>query len=163
MEYIFIALIGLFAGHVKGITAFGSSLATIPLLTFFYPIEEVVIMMLTFNVVLNILLLFEHKGLSKSNIKYVYPILIFGTIFTFVGLYLLTNLDSEIITYIASGLIIIAVLNKALNLHIKLKPSFANKAIVGALSGIGNGIASIDGPPVVFYLTSVNADKATFN
>jgi hypothetical protein len=34
--------------------------------------------------------------------------------------------------------------------------------ITGLFSGFGNGIASIDGPPVVFYLTGVNATKIKF-
>ena len=34
--------------------------------------------------------------------------------------------------------------------------------IVGSLSGLGNGIASIDGPPVIFYLTATGEEKDKF-
>jgi len=37
MELVYLALIGLFVGLVKGTSGFGSSLVAFPLLIFFYP------------------------------------------------------------------------------------------------------------------------------
>ncbi len=162
VELIAIALIAILAGLVKGVSGFGSSLVTIPLLIFFIPIEDVVVMMLTFNVVLNTLLLVQHKGFSTASLSYVWPISLMGVVGTFIGLTLLESLDGEWITYIAGGLILFAIFNKLFHLHFKLKETTLNKSIVGLFSGFGNGIASIDGPPVVFYLTSVDAEKIKF-
>ncbi len=42
------------------------------------------------------------------------------------------------------------------------KDNILTKIIVGMFSGIGNGLASIDGPPVVAYLTTIKVDQKTF-
>ena len=47
-------------------------------------------------------------------------------------------------------------------LSITLPETNLFKIIVGSLSGIGNGIASIDGPPVVFYLSTIHAERIYF-
>ncbi|MEC9485195.1 MAG: sulfite exporter TauE/SafE family protein [Candidatus Izemoplasma sp.] len=162
VELLIIAVIAIFAGLVKGISGFGSSLVTIPLLIYFIPIEEVVVMMLTFNVVLNTLLLVRHKGFSTHSLSYVWPISLLGIVGTFIGLTLLESLGGDWIKIIAGTLILFAVINRLFHLHFKLSETTMNKTIVGLFSGLGNGIASIDGPPVVFYLTSVNANKIKF-
>lgn len=168
-ELALVALIAILAGLVKGISGFGSSLVTIPLLRIVYGInrlDEIVIMMITFNVLLNFLLLFESKGFSLKSIKKVYLLTGTGVVFTFIGLSLLEYLDKTIISNVAAGLILIAVFVQVYKLYVKnpitLKPYKWLQVIVGAFSGLGNGIASVDGPPVVFYMTSINADKVTF-
>jgi uncharacterized membrane protein YfcA len=45
---------------------------------------------------------------------------------------------------------------------IKLKEHPIIMVLCGAISGIGNGIGSVDGPPVVFYLSGIGADKIKF-
>lgn len=162
---IFVALIGIAAGIVKGVSGFGSSLVTIPLLTLVYGTEfvrESVVIMVTFNLVLNSLLLVENKGFTPESIKRTWLIPLFGSIFTIVGVYILLNTPEAIIRYIAGAMIVVAVVNKAFKLHLAMKDTPLTRAVVGSLSGIGNGIASIDGPPVVFYLTSINAPKQVF-
>ncbi len=168
-ELVLVALIGIAAGLVKGVSGFGSSLVTIPLLTMVYGVEridEIVIMMITFNVFLNVLLLVENKGFTIRSLKNVYLITTAGVIFTIVGLELLQVLNAQIIVYIAAVLIILAASVKIYNLYVanplKMKPTKLLQILIGTLSGIGNGIASVDGPPVVFYLTGTNADKTTF-
>jgi len=167
--YIYMALIGLAAGLVKGISGFGSSLVTIPLLTMVFGIdrlEEIVVMMITFNVVLNLLLMKENKAFKIEHIQNNLFIVVPGIIFTIVGLVGLKNLDPEIINYIAASLILLAIGVTSYNLFVKnkvhLKPRPIYQVIAGTLSGLGNGVASIDGPPVVFYLTATNAKKESF-
>lgn len=163
--WIYVALIAIFAGIVKGISGFGSSLVSIPLLTLVFGqdfVKETVVVMVTFNLVLNTLLLVENKGFHPDSLKRVWPIPLFGTLFTILGIYILVTVPDQIISYIAGGLIVVAVINKGFQLQFRLPDTFVTKAVVGSLSGIGNGIASIDGPPVVFYLTSINANKTYF-
>jgi uncharacterized membrane protein YfcA len=163
--WIYVALIAIFAGIVKGISGFGSSLVSIPLLTLVFGqdfVKETVVVMVTFNLVLNTLLLVENKGFHPDSLRRVWPIPVFGTLFTIVGIYVLVTVPDQIISYIAGGLIVVAVINKGFQLQFRLPDTFITKAVIGSLSGIGNGIASIDGPPVVFYLTSINAKKTYF-
>lgn len=164
-DLVLIALIGIVAGTVKGISGFGSSLVSIPLLTLVLGKEnsqDIIVMMFSFNVLLNSLLLVENKGFKISSLKDVWIITVSGIIFTLVGIQLLSIMDPSHISTIAGILIIVAILNKVFSLHIKLKENILTQVIVGALSGVGNGIASIDGPPVVFYLTSINAEQKKF-
>lgn len=162
MDFLLIALIGLFSGTIKGSSGFGSSLVALPLLVFFYPVSEVVVMMITINVLVNFIMLFENKGFSLKYIKEIKFIILFGVIFTYIGLLLLNDIDEQLIKYFAATLILIAVLNKLSLLKFKINDTILFQSISGALSGFSNGIASIDGPPVVFYLTSIKADKLKF-
>lgn len=167
--YVYMALIGLAAGMVKGISGFGSSLVTIPLLTMVFGIErlgEIIVMMLTFNVILNLLLMKENKAFKIEHIKNNLFIVVPGLLFTIVGLVALKNLDGQIINYLAASLILLAIGVTSYNLfaskNIHLKPRVIYQIIAGALSGLGNGVAAIDGPPVVFYLTATNVKQETF-
>lgn len=164
MEFVYIALIGLSAGMVKGYSGFGSSLVAIPLLRLLYGEITVahVAMLTAFSLILNTLLLFENKGFHPDSLKRVWLIPVFGVIFTFVGIQVLFNVNGEVLGYIAGVLILVAIINKAFGLKFRLHDTPLTRMIVGSLSGIGNGIASIDGPPVVIYLTSINAPKVQF-
>lgn len=162
MELLMVVLIAFFAGLVMGISGFGSSLIAIPLLVYFYPYHEVVIMMMTFNIFLNVLLLFENDGFSFKYLKDIWVIVLFGSIFTFVGIELLTNLDENIVEGFAAFLILFAVFCRLFKCKQKLKGNFLTQAITGVFSGIGNGAASIDGPPLLLYLTATQASKIRF-
>lgn len=170
MIYLYIALIGITAGLVKGLSGFGSSLVALPLLLMVLGTDnytQIVTMLITFNVILNILLIKENKGYELSNLKGIYPIVVAGALFSVIGLiFLKNNVDGELVKYIAGPLILLAIIVITYSLYfpnkIHLKTSLLYKIIVGTLSGLGNGIASIDGPPVIFYLTSTGADKETF-
>jgi len=167
--YVYMALIGLAAGLVKGVSGFGSSLVTIPLLTMVFGVdrlEEIIVIMITFNVVLNILLMKENKAFKMEHLQNIKLIVIPGAIFTVIGLLGLKNLNGDYINYIAASLILLAILVTSYNLFVKnkvqLQPRPIYQIIAGVFSGIGNGIASIDGPPVVFYLTATNTTKESF-
>lgn len=164
IDIVFLILIGLLAGFVKGTSSFGSSLVAIPLLfRIGVSAPAVVTMMITVNIALNLMLVNEHKEYyNLKNMKTIYPIIIGGIIFTGVGLMLNDILEDRVIQIIAFALIILAILVKSGILKIRLKDTMLNLFIVGILSGTGNGIASIDGPPVVLYLTGVDADKNRF-
>ncbi len=162
MELLLIALVGLFAGLVKGVSGFGSSLVAFPLLLFFFPPEEVVVMLLTFNVVLNLLLLFENKAFQFRSLKSIAVLTISGVTVSLITLYFIGDISSPVIKLFAAILIVFAIINKlhVVNIHFEDKP--LPQALAGIASGFGNGLASIDGPPVVFYLTGIDAKKAKF-
>jgi hypothetical protein len=168
-EFIYLGLIALSAGLVKGLTGFGSSLVAIPLLLMLYPNQDFVIIttiLISSNVILNFLLMFENNAFSIKSLEKVYVITITGVAFTFVGLLLLTRVNEATISNIAASLILFAVVVKAYQLFatksFKIKENKALQFLVGAISGMGNGFGSIDGPPIVFYLSGIGADKKQF-
>jgi len=166
MEILYLVLIGLTAGIVKGTSGFGSSLVAVPLLFIAgFTSSEVVTMMITSNIALNVMLIYENKSYFQiETVKKIYPIILGGVIFTGVGLFLIFNIeiDKYVIEIIAGLLIIVAIINKVTKLNLSIKENFISLFTVGMFSGIGNGLASIDGPPVVFYLLTTNARKEKF-
>jgi uncharacterized membrane protein YfcA len=164
IPYILLFLVGLLAGLVKGTSAFGSSLFAIPLLfqLGFLP-GEVVTMMITSNIVLNLMLVSEHKHyFNKETMREIMPIIIAGIVFTGLGLYINNVVDARVVEVIAASLIIVAIINTLQIIKIEFKDRKIYQIGAGILSGIGNGIASVDGPPVVFYLSGIKADKIRF-
>ena len=162
MIFVYVALIAFFSGLVKGTSGFGSSLVAVPLLLLIYPKTEVVVMMITFNVILNTSLLFENKSFDIKILKDVWVITLFGIVFTFIGLFFLMDMDDNYIKYLAAILILLAISNRVFDFKFVFKDNFINQAITGIFSGLGNGVATIDGPPVVFFLTGIRASKAKF-
>ena len=162
MIFVYVALIAFFSGLVKGTSGFGSSLVAVPLLLLIYPKTEVVVIMITFNVILNTSLLFENKSFDIKVLKDVWVIVLFGIVFTFIGLFFLMDMDDNYIKYLAAILILLAISNRVFDFKFKFKDNFINQAITGIFSGLGNGVATIDGPPVVFFLTGIRASKAKF-
>ena len=163
--FFIIVLIGFLSGLVKGISGFGSSLVALPLLVFVLgqnAMTQIVVALVTFNLLLNSLLLREHRGLSLYIWKQYWMIPFFGIIFTIIAANALYKIPTDIIRYAAFLFLIMAIVSRLFPLHLPLKDNNITKSIVGILSGIGNGLASIDGPPVVAYLTTIKADQATF-
>ena len=160
---IYILLIGLASGIVKGASGFGSSLVAIPLLSLLFVSNEPRTMMITANVVLNILLIYENRSyFHLSTIKKILPLTIAGVIFTGVGLYVSETISPQTVKYIIGVLIFFAIFNKLFTFNLHIKDSVLSRIIFGTFSGLGNGIASVDGPPVVLYLTSIDAKKQRF-
>ena len=166
MEILYLVLIGFTAGIVKGTSGFGSSLVAIPLLLWvgFIP-DEAVTMMITSNIILNVLLIRENKDyFHMETIKKIYPIILGGVLFTAAGLYVVNNvsINPYVVEVIAGLLIIVAIINSLVKVKLSIKENFVSLFSVGILSGFGNGLASIDGPPVVFYLKSIDAPMQRF-
>ncbi len=169
--WLLVFFIGLATGLVKGVGGFGSSIVAIPLLKLVFGIDflpQIIVVMVTLNLLLNSVLLIAHKGFHPRSLKNVWLISLMAVIFSVFGVIILVNASTSIVRYVAIGFVLFAIVIKGLFLSPKFQgktlvndtPLF--KMIVGALSGIGNGLSSIDGPPVVFYLTVINADKIRF-
>ena len=164
MEILILVLIGLAAGTVKGASGFGSSLLAIPLLYLAgYTPSQAVTLMITCNLVLNMLLIYDNRTyFHMDTVKKIYPIILAGSIFTGITLLFRDSLNPYYVELTAAGLILIAIINKISKFDLKLKDNFISLFGVGVLSGIGNGLASMDGPPVVFYLLGINAPQKRF-
>lgn len=160
---LYIILIGFASGVVKGASGFGSSIVAIPLLSLLYPGTEPRTMMITANVILNIMLIYENRTyFKKSTILKIIPLTLTGVLFTAVGLYISESIDPQIVRYLIGVLILFAIFNKLFTFNLHIKDTVINRVVFGTFSGIGNGIASVDGPPVLLYLTSIDAKKQEF-
>ena len=158
-----IILIFMFSAFLKGWSGFGTNLIAIPALVMLnYEFKEAVIIVITLNLFLNIAILIENKKFNIKSLDNIRMLVIFGIIFNFVGVYFLHSVDPNILKIITGSLIILTVINKALNLKFKITNKEKYYIPAGILSGIFNGIAGLGGLPVLILLSNSDMEKDDF-
>ena len=158
-----IILIFMFSAFLKGWSGFGTNLIAIPALVMLnYEFKEAVIIVITLNLFLNIAILIENKKFNIRSLDNIRMLVIFGIIFNFVGVYFLHSVDPNILKIITGSLIILTVINKALNLKFKITNKEKYYIPAGILSGIFNGIAGLGGLPVLILLSNSDMEKDDF-
>ena len=158
-----IILIFMFSAFLKGWSGFGTNLIAIPALVMLnYEFKEAVIIVITLNLFLNIAILIENKKFNIRSLDNIRMLVIFGIIFNFVGVYFLHSVDPNILKIITGSLIVLTVINKALNLKFKITNKEKYYIPAGILSGIFNGIAGLGGLPVLILLSNSDMEKDDF-
>lgn len=157
---IFGILVIFFAGFIQGVTSFGFALVSLPLLSFFLPLRQVVPMIVVLSFFTNIAILlnsYKHLAIRKITL-----LVISGIAAVPVGSSLLFYVDEAVLKMAAGGLI---VLFSAVMLSGKTFPVRNEKAgfvTVGLTSGLLNGSISMSGPPVALFLSNQGTDKMAF-
>lgn len=158
---IIIGLIVIFsAGMIQGITSFGFSLLSVPLLSFFLPLQIVVPMLIIYSLFLNSIILYNVRG--HVNIKKISILIIAGIIGTPLGTYFLKSLDENILKIIVGSVVTLSAIVFLRGYKIKVKNEKLSFIPVGLISGLLNGSVSISGPPIILFLTNQGVDKQTF-
>jgi len=160
MEIIFGIIIILIAALLQGMTSFGASLVAMPLLLMIYDISIVVPLMVSFNLIMNVILF--RKLYKYQNIKSILPLLITALLFTIVGIIFLKELNSNYIKFVIGFILLLLSIIKLFGINIRLKQNFTSYIPVGIISGLLNGIAGLSGPPVLIFLSANEIDKNTF-
>ncbi|KPU27227.1 permease [Caloranaerobacter sp. TR13] len=156
-----IGLIVIFsAGFIQGITSFGFSLLTLPILGTFIPLKTIVPMMVIYSLIMNSMILYKIR--KHVNIKKIYLLIISAVIATPIGANLLINLNENILKLIVGIIVSIS----AVSFHFGYKININNEKLayilVGILSGLLNGSVSLSGPPVILFLTNQGVSKQNF-
>lgn len=160
---ISIILIFMLSAFLKGWSGFGTNLIAIPALVMLnYEFKEAVIIVITLNLFLNIAILIENKKFNFKSLVNIRRLVVFGVIFNFVGLYFLHSVDPNILKIITGSLIVLTVINKALNFKFKILNKEKYYIPVGIFSGIFNGIAGLGGLPVLILLSNSDMEKEDF-
>ena len=135
---------------------------SISLLSFFIDIKIIIALILIPTLIVNMYQLSKGGNFKKilNETKY---FLIFSTIFIFPGAYLLKILDSSLIIFFISLILISNSVLYLLRINIKLPYHDKKTAqiLVGSVNGVIIGMTSIYTMPLVFLLQSLNYNKNT--
>ncbi len=158
--YIISFLIIAIAAMIQGITSFGFSLVSVPLLALIMPLELIVPMLVVFSLLLNIIVFSKIQG--HINKKQIAILIIFGLISIPLGIYGLKVVDDRIIKLIVGVIIIISALAMQFGFKVRFKNQNLAYGLTGFLSGILNGASSLSGPPVILMLSNDGLNKDNF-
>ena len=148
------------AGITSGLTGFGFSLVSVPLMMLFLPLKTITPIILLLSTLINLFLLFEAG--KFVNIKRIWPLILVGILGIPLGTYLLIFLDVTILKISVGLIIILSAIAFLTGFKQEIKKEKSAFAIVGFISGLLNGSTAMSGPPVVLFFTNQNIEKRVF-
>lgn len=161
MNYFFIILIIIAASLIKGITGFGFALVALPPLMIWYSPIEIIPVLLLCNLFVSIFNVI-HKNERILINNHFRQLIIFGAIFTIIGVLVLKYLPEEFMVRVLSIFLIILSLLSIFGVKIPFKFSDSSYKIVGAILGFITGSVSISGPPLALFLHSAKVTNQQF-
>jgi uncharacterized protein len=142
-----------FASVLRGFTGFGFGLAAVPLLSLVLPPAEVVPLVVTLQVIIGAGgLRAAWRECDWRSVRLLFPGLVVGVP---IGLLILTSVPANPVRLVIGGVIGFSVWLIHRGLRLPPNPSRVVSFVVGLVSGVLSGLASMGGPPVVVYLLAV--------
>ncbi|MBN1112364.1 MAG: sulfite exporter TauE/SafE family protein [Bacteroidales bacterium] len=161
MELFWIVLVVVIASLVKGITGFGFALVALPPLMIWYSPKEIIPVLLLCNLFASVLIILQKKERQLINRQFKW-LIIFGALFTIVGVIFLKYLPEHLLIVIVSIFLIILTVLSILGVQYPIKITNRSYKIAGAFLGFLTGSISISGPPMALFLYSAKVDKQQF-
>ncbi len=161
MASIWVLIAVSIASLVKGITGFGFALFSLPILLFWYPIKELIPILIICNLFASIIIVLQKKERPLVNNKF--KILIgIGGLFTIFGTIALEILpERELLIGTTIFIILLSVLSFVkVKAHIRLRNSIY--IIAGIVCGFLTGAISVSGPPLALFLNAAKVDNQEF-
>ncbi|MFV0498358.1 MAG: sulfite exporter TauE/SafE family protein [Candidatus Fimivivens sp.] len=94
------------------------------------------------------------------NFKIILPLLIGYSVASVWSVqYAKTQAEGFMVKLLGAVLILVSIYFIFFSGKIRIKPTFINGLVAGMIGGVGSGMFSIGGPPVIIYLTSAISDK----
>lgn len=149
------------ASLVKGITGFGFALVALPPLMIWYSPKEIIPVLLLCNLFASVLIILQKKDRQLINRQFKW-LIIFGALFTIVGVIFLKYLPEHLLIVIVSIFLIILTALSILGVQYPIKITNRSYKIAGAFLGFLTGSISISGPPMALFLYSAKVDKQQF-
>lgn len=156
--FIYSLFIILIAGYIRGFSGFGASMIIVIGLSFFYPVAEIVPVILLLEIVASSFLLPKvFREVHWSSLSVLMAGVLIGTP---IGVYLLSKLPDSIMRIAVSTVIMGLVLLLWRGFRLNKMPGKVLTVLTGAISGVVNGSAAIGGPPVIlFYFSSPKGEN----
>jgi uncharacterized membrane protein YfcA len=148
------------AGVIQGLTGFGFSLVTVPILVLFISPKTTVPIVLILTCVLNTMLFFGSRQWSDP--RRVRPLVISGIAAVPVGALFLTVLDAGLLRLIIGSAIVLFASGFLAGFRREIRNEKRGFVSVGLISGLLNGSISVGGPPVILFLTNQGVAKRSF-
>lgn len=159
-EIALITLLALLGGLIGTLTGFGSSTIMVPVLLFFYPLPETLLIAGIVHWFNN----FWKIGLFWSGLNW-RLILLFGVpgiVFTWIGASLVFQADEALLTRALGFALILYTLFVCFNHTFRLPKHGAVAVVGGALSGFTAGIFGVGGAIRSAFLSAFNLPKAVY-
>jgi uncharacterized membrane protein YfcA len=156
--YAIIAVIA--AGVIKGLTGFGFSLVSVPVLIVVLGPTTAVPVVILLNAVANVVLFPLVR--KAANLKRIVPLIIAGIVTIPLGVLLLLALDTGTVELVAGSVTIFFALAFLAGFQRPVADEKWGFAAAGLISGTLNGLISTGGPPAILFLTNQGVPKKAF-
>ncbi|MDN4068153.1 MULTISPECIES: sulfite exporter TauE/SafE family protein [Paenibacillus] len=153
-------LVILLAGFIQGVTSFGFALVSLPLLTLFLPLRQVVPLIVILSFFTNIAIFincYKHVVIRKIGL-----LTLSGIVAAPLGSYLLLYVNETALKIAAGGLIVLSSAVMMSGKTFQVTRERLGFVTVGLASGLLNGSISMSGPPVALFLSNQGTDKGAF-
>lgn len=151
----------LFAGaFLQGLTGFGYSLFSLPLLAFLMPVSAAVPILCLTSIFLNLSVFW--KARKSLDLKRILPLLISGAIALPAGIWLLKTADESALKIGVGVIVILSSLIYLSGFRVNVKREKLAMIPVGFLSGLLNGATTFSGPPVILFFANQRVAKHQF-
>lgn len=151
----------LFTGaFIQGLTGFGYSLFSLPLLASLMPVSAAVPMLCVTGVFLNLIVFIRAR--KNLDIKRILPLLISGAAALPAGIWLLRTADESALKIGVGILVILSSIIYLSGFRITVKREKLAMIPVGFLSGLLNGATTFSGPPVILFFANQRVAKHQF-
>lgn len=161
MIYFWLILIVSIASLVKGVTGFGFALISLPPLLIWYSPQEIIPVLILCNLFASLVIVLQKKDRNLVS-KQFQSLIVYGALFTVVGVLTLKYLSEEILITIMSVFFILLSLFSLLGIKYSIRLSNWSYRIVGMFLGFLTGSISISGPPLALFLHSAKVDNQEF-
>jgi uncharacterized protein len=161
MDYLWIILVVVAASLIKGITGFGFALISLPLLIRWYSPKELIPVLVMCNLFASTIIVMQKKERKLIGDKF-RNLIIYGGIFTILGVAILNKISDNILIKILGIFFILMSLLSLLNVKYQIKGTTLAFKIAGSILGFLTGSISISGPPLALFLHSANVDNQEF-
>ncbi len=161
VETLIYAILAVFAaGVVKGLTGFGFSLLSVPVLIVLLGPRTAVPAIILLNAVANVVLFPLVR--RSARLRRVLPLIVAGIVTVPIGMVLLLSLDPNVVKLIAGCVSILFALAFLAGFRRPLHNERVGFAAAGVISGTLNGLISTGGPPAVLFLNNQGVPKKEF-
>jgi len=161
MEIFALAILTFFAGILGTITGFGISTIMVPVVLFFLPFPETLLLVGVIHWFGDIwkMYFFKHGFDAKLLLLFAIP----GIIMAYVGARMVLTLPEVLLSRFVGLILLIYVVYLSFRPEFKLKPNFLTASLGGAGSGFLGGISGVGGGALrAVVLTAFNLPKSAY-
>jgi len=160
MQIIYITILTIFASSIGTLTGFGTSTIMVPILLFFLPLPQTLLLVGIIHWFGDIwkILLFK-KGF---NWKLIITFGVTGTITSYIGANIMLSIPEKLLSQILGGFLISYVVFLSLKPKFKIKKNTALALTGGSLSGFFAGIFGVGGAIRSLFLSTFDLPKTVY-
>ena len=154
------ALVLFLASGLQGLTGFGYSLFSLPLLVLFMPASSAVPVLSVTSLFLNFMV--YHRARGEVSLVRLLPLMLAGVAGLPVGVWLLRSAEESVLKLIIGGVVVFSSVMLITGLRVRLRREKLAMVPVGLLSGVLNGSTTMSGPPVILFMANQGHGKHSF-